>query len=343
MSETGGIVTTYVFRIAFRQFWTWWTARLVEVLPRALVRGSGLETRPDYPEIDIADGNVSPPAGEGAGKIVLIRQPARNVLVRSTRYPFHAANIIPDLLAAEVDRFTPFDAADVVLAHQVVEYDWAAKEITVLFAAIRRDILSRLFEQALAAGYMPAGAVTGERDLPLLFAKPGSAGSFGRTRARFNGWMAAAALVFLVALALPSLLMEREYTALSARLSEVRASAEAGAGSVEQANRIENTRRFMDQRLGETVPPLVLLSELSRLMPRDSWITSLNLQGDKLTLQGNAPKASDVVTVLVGSSMLSEVQYQSSITRDPRSNLERFSISAVITTGDATRSGGAGE
>lgn len=343
MSGTGGIVTTYVFRIAFRQFWTWWTKRLGEVLPRALVRGSGLEIRPDYTEIDIADGDVSQPAGEGADKIVLIRLPARNVLVRSTRYPFQAANIIPDLLAAEVDRFTPFDAADVVLAHRVVEYDWAAKEITVLFAAIRRDILSRLFEQALAAGYVPAGAVTGESDLPLLFAKPGSTGSFGRTRARFNGWMVAAALVFLVALALPSLLMEREYTALSARLSEVRANAEAGAGSVEQANRIENTRRFMDQRLGGTAPPLALLSELSRLIPRDSWITSLNLQDNKLTLQGNSPKASDVVTALVGSSMLSEVQYQSSITRDPRSNLERFSISAVIAAADTTRSGEPGE
>lgn len=343
MSETGGIVTTYIFRIAFRQFWTWWTARLGEVLPRALVRGSRLDGRPDHAEIDIIDGEVSPPAGEGTGKIVLIRLPARNVLIRSTRYPFQAANIIPDLLAAEVDRFTPFDASDVVLAHRVVEYDWAAKEITVLFAAIRRDTLSRLFEQALAAGYVPAGAVTGERDLPLLFSKPGAAASFAGTRARFNGWMAAAALAFLVALALPSLMMEREYKALSARLSELRANAEAGAGSVEQANRIENTRRFMDQRLSETVPPLVLLSELSRLIPQGSWITSLKLQDDKLTLQGNSPKASDVVTALVGSSMLSEVQYQSSITRDPRNNLERFSISAVITAGDATRNGEPGE
>lgn len=349
MSESGGIVTTYIFRIAFGQFWTWWTTRLGEALPRALVRGCGLESRPDYPEVDVADGpEVDVADGEGtaadseAGAAVLIRLPARNVLVRSTRYPFQAAHMIPDLLAAEVDRFTPFDAADVVLAHRVVEYDWAAKEITVLFAAIRRDVLSRIFEKSLAAGHVPVGAVTHDGGLPLRFDQPGAGGNADGMGARRIGWMVAAAILFLTALALPSLLMEREYEQLSARLSEVRSSAEAGAGSVEQANRIENTRRFMDQKLGENLPPLVLLSELSRLIPRDSWITTLNLQGDKLSLQGNSAKASDVVTALAGSRLLREVQYQSSITRDPRSNMERFSISAVVVV-DAVGDGEAGE
>lgn len=140
--------------------------------------------------------------------------------------------------------------------------------------------------------------------------------------------------------------MERKNAELSARLAEARASAESGAASVEQANRIENTRRFMERQLNETVPPLVLLSELSRLIPRDSWVTSMNLQKGSLTLQGSSAKASDVVTALAGSRILSDVQYRSSITRDPRSNLERFSISANIvidTKDETTSSGGAGQ
>lgn len=338
MSKSGGIVTTYIFRIAFRQFWTWWTMRLSEALPDAMVRRFAPESHQDYREIDVEAGGDAV-----AGEPVVILLAGKNVLVRATRYPFQAANAIPDLLAAEVDRFTPFDAADVALAHRIVEYDWAAKEISVLFAAVRRQTLSRLFEQALASGHVPAGAVVHQGGVSLRFSDPGPDEASGATRSRFNMWMAAASVALLIALALPSLMMQRQNTELSARLSEVRARAEAGASSVAQANQIENTRRFMEQQIGEVVPPLQLLSELSRLLPHDSWITSLNLQENKLTLQGNSAKASEVVTALAGSKLLSGVQYQASVTRDPRNNLERFSITAKVEKARDASGGGAGQ
>ena len=338
MSESGGIVTTYIFRIASRQFWTWWTARLSEALPAALVRRMGLGDGHDYAEIDAGD-----EAAAGAGEPVVIRLAGKDVLVRSTRYPFQAANVIPDLLAAEVDRFTPFDAVDVALAHRIVDYDRGKKEISVLFAAIRRKTLGQIFEQALSGGHVPMGAVIREGSIPLRFSEPGSVGAGGGRRMRFNGWMVAALAALLVALGLPAVMMERQNAELSARLSEVRASVEAGAASVQQANRIENIRRFMERQFGEAVPPLVLLSELSRLIPQDSWVTSLNLQDNRLTLQGSSAKASVVVTALAGSRILSDVQYQSSITRDPRSNLERFSITATVVEDQTASGGGAGQ
>lgn len=340
MAETGGIITTYIFKVAFRQFWEWWTLRLGEVLPRSLLSRVGVSSRLDYREMDAGDKKIT---DSGPGESILIRLPAKDVLIRSTRYPFQAMSVIPDLLVAEVDRFTPFGATEVALAHRVVEYDWAAKEITVLFAAIRRKALGQFFEQALAAGHVPAGAVIHENGVPLYFSEPGSAGAPSQMPARLNRWAVAALLLFVVILGLPALMMDRQHARLSARLTQVQASAEAGAGAIEQANRIENTRQFVVRRLGEAVPPLVLLSELSRLMPQESWITTLNLQGNKLTLQGNAAKASDVVTALSGSLLLSQVQYQSSITRDRRTGLERFSITAAIDKGRAQDDGGAGK
>ena len=334
MSNSGGMVTTYIFRIAFGQFWAWWTARLSEALPDALARRFTRERNQDYREVDIEAGGDAV-----AGEPVMIILAGKNVLIRATRYPFQAASAIPDLLAAEVDRFTPFDAADVALAHRIVEYDWATKEISVLFAAVRRKTLGRLFEQALGSGYVPAGAVAHQDGVSLRFSDPGSGGESKPIRSGINPWMAAASVALLVALGLPALMMERQNAELSARLQEVRARAEAGASSVAQANRIESIRRFMEQRTGEAVPPLELLSELSRLMPLDSWITSLNLQDKKLTLQGNSAKASEVVTALAGSRLLSDVQYQSSVTRDPRNNLERFSITAIVHQGRDVGSG----
>lgn len=338
MSEAGGIITTDVLKIAPRQFWHWWRRRLSEALPAFLLRlwrGRGAD---NYPEIEVVQGpggvsvetigSIAPDSDE-----VLIRLPIDAVLFRVARYPFQVADAIPDLLAAEVDRFTPFEVDEVMLDHRIISYDWSNREIAVLVAAIGRNALTRSFAAARASGHVPVGAVVSKDDQTLRFADPDAITIHG-ARARRPDWLKMAVIVAgLVVLALPTIMIERHKVRLSDRLSQVRTSAQSSAGAIELARNAEAKRVFVTQILGQTVQPMELLSELSSVMPRDSWVTSFTLQGSRITIQGNSASASTVLTALAGSSLFGNVEYRSSITRDPRTGTERFEITAVVVPG----------
>jgi general secretion pathway protein L len=72
----------------------------------------------------------------------------------------------------------------------------------------------------------------------------------------------------------------------------------------------------------------VLLTELSDLVPSDAHVTSLNLRAGRLTLDGFARSASDLITALEKSKLFKNVNFTSPTTRT--GDKERFSLVAEL-------------
>jgi Tfp pilus assembly protein PilN len=72
----------------------------------------------------------------------------------------------------------------------------------------------------------------------------------------------------------------------------------------------------------------VLLTELSDLVPADAHLTSLNLRAGRLTLDGFARSASDLITALEKSRLFKNVSFTSPTTRT--GDKERFSLVAEL-------------
>jgi Tfp pilus assembly protein PilN len=73
----------------------------------------------------------------------------------------------------------------------------------------------------------------------------------------------------------------------------------------------------------------VLLKELSDLIPNDAYLTTMNLRADRMTLDGFARSASDLIAALEKSKYFKNVSFTSPTTRSG-DNKERFSLTAEV-------------
>lgn len=71
-----------------------------------------------------------------------------------------------------------------------------------------------------------------------------------------------------------------------------------------------------------------LLKELSDLIPADAYLTSVNLRNERLTLDGMARSASDIITAMQKSKHFRDVAFTSPITKT--NDKERFSLQAEV-------------
>jgi general secretion pathway protein L len=71
-----------------------------------------------------------------------------------------------------------------------------------------------------------------------------------------------------------------------------------------------------------------LLKDLTELIPPDAYLTSMNLRGGRLTLDGMARSASDIITALEKSKRFKNVTFSSPTTR--QGDRERFALSAEV-------------
>jgi Tfp pilus assembly protein PilN len=109
---------------------------------------------------------------------------------------------------------------------------------------------------------------------------------------------------------------------------QVRQQLEAVAPQVREAKTIQdeivNLRSQIDVLTNEEQRVTVLMKELSELIPPEAYLTSFNLRAGKLTLDGFARSASDLIAALEKSKHFKNVSFTSPTTRT--GDRERFSL-----------------
>ncbi len=77
---------------------------------------------------------------------------------------------------------------------------------------------------------------------------------------------------------------------------------------------------------------LIILEEITELLPMDCWLTEFNLKGadKKVKLSGYADSASQLIPLLEESSLFENVKFTSPITTDKKTNKEKFRLEMQI-------------
>ena len=65
-------------------------------------------------------------------------------------------------------------------------------------------------------------------------------------------------------------------------------------------------------------------------MPDNTWVSRMRVDNDKVTLQGESGKASDLIELLEQSDILKNVRFKSSITYNRRTQDEMYEIEAEL-------------
>ncbi len=93
-------------------------------------------------------------------------------------------------------------------------------------------------------------------------------------------------------------------------------------------NESDNLRRQLKILTGEEKRVTVLLKELSDVIPADAYLSSMNLRAGRLTLDGMAHSASDLIAALEKSKRFKNVTFTSPTTRS--GDKDRFSLTAEV-------------
>jgi general secretion pathway protein L len=266
--------------------------------------------------------------------VVLCLQP-ESVMRLKVALPLAAQENLHEVLGFEMERLTAFKASEVYYSHRVVDANQAEKRMTVQLMAVPRVVADAAIDLVRKWG-LKADLVTADSgDLAFepamnLLPRPAPARSdlgIGR--------VLVALIAIAIGLAAAQVHLEFRQQARLLEAYEARLAESRGA-----ALRVEELRTEMSQLLARTryvaerkqAQPLVseMLSEVTRRLPDDTWVSQFEMKGDHITLSGYSASASALIEGLEASKMLSQVRFTSPITLDSRFGVERFNLAAGI-------------
>lgn len=341
-------------------FWSWWTHALASWLPprlrmlfglaheRLLLQRSGdglrlsLERGDELHEV----GQLPWIAQEGEGDdplaALLTRRavdlprwlllPAGAGLRRTLSLPAAAVDRLRDVVAFEIDRQTPFAAADVHYDARVLARrgDQLEVELVVVPRVALEAATSALGPVAVSlAGIDMVGDDGRALGINLL------AGTQRHRRAdpwRAWNWAFAAVAVIAIGIAMWQILANRRNVA-EAFASQAQARAQDArrvAAEKRQLVDLVEGMQFLHRTRAARPTMVEVIDELSRRLPDTTYLEKLSVEDDQMLLIGQSSEASSLVGQLEGSKLWRSPALTGALQPDPRTRRDRFTLSAQL-------------
>jgi len=258
-----------------------------------------------------------------------------HVMTSLLDFPSKAGDFLDGMIRAQIDRLTPWTANDAV-------FGWsppvaaANDRIDVAFAATSRQEVQPVlqFVQGLdvasVAIYTTASDGAGTPVRIKLLDQPwrgviGSAGRIPRLLRRvLLTAVGAAAASLLIATYLESS-MQSEQNELQRQISQRRAALRL------DANASGSALGLLAKRKQTTPSTVMVLEAVSRVLPDNTYVTELRIEGDKIQVVGMTKDAPSLIRLMEQSPQFTRATFFAPTTQAPNEQGERFHIEAHIT------------
>ena len=359
-------------RPRLRGFVQWWTRSLAAWLPArardlfglspqrlllqpageglqlSLWRGDGVRALAQIPAPQGASGQGDPlarllsPAMARVPRWLLL--PGSVVLRRRMGLPAAAAERLREVLGFEIDRQTPFTAADVSYDARLLGRRGGDQVEAELVVVPRATLDAALAALGPLAPTLAGVDVAGDDGMPLGVNLADGAGGRRRddpARGR-NLVLLLVALLALLA-GMWQMLGNREAAAefFAAQVeSEVERARAVSLERRQLVDLIEGGAFLRAARAGR--PTMVeVMDELARRLPDDTFLEKLSIEGDRILLIGLSREASGLVARLQGSPLWSEPTLAGALQPDPRTRMDRFTLTATLNVAEPRAPAGA--
>ena len=259
--------------------------------------------------------------------------PAGSALQRRLLLPAAAADRLRDVVGFEIDRQTPFSADSVRFDTRVLERRADGQLDTELVAVPRTRFdaavaglgglaSSLVGVDARGADGMPLGVNLLPVDLRRGRQDPMSA---------WHWALAAFALIAVAATAWQVLDNRRASAAAFEAQVESRA-VQARVVAMQRQQLVDTVEgaAFLDSARAARPTTVEVLDELTRRLPDSTYLEKVSIEGDRLLLIGLSPEASALVARMEGSTLWRAPALSGALQPDPRTRLDRFSLTAEL-------------
>ncbi len=256
--------------------------------------------------------------------------PSRFVF-RPLELPRAAEPFLEGVVRAQIDRLTPWSAADAVFGWSAPQ-DAGSDRIAVTVAATARTQLHPITRALVASGAGSIGLSTragsdGTLVIPVLAQQGGDADPAKQLRLRLIVGLGAACLLFALSLG-AWIGIGGQYDArladLQNQIAERRAKLMNSRGS--DADRALHA---LQARKRTTPSPVMVLEALSKALPDDAHLTELRIEDGKVQISGLAADASELIRLIEQSSQFTHATFFAPTVRSPDAR-ETFHIEAHL-------------
>ena len=271
--------------------------------------------------------------------IFILRLSHHEVLSKTLNLPLAAQANVSQVVHYELDRYSPFQVEKVYFATRIESIDTEAAQLIVQLIFMPRKLLETLYADCKMLG-ISLDFVEAENfpnDLQQLHClynllPPHLQPKIANTPRRIIAGLVMS-LVFLIvaSLTLPVWLEYEAVENLQTKIAKIDKEVKVVKTLQAEMDVIREENQVLINDKTATPNVVAILNEISMLMKDDSWLSYLQYSEGQVQLQGESPKASNLLTDLEASDYFAKVNFASPVTQDKASGMERFQISAEIT------------
>lgn len=264
---------------------------------------------------------------------VVLVLPRAKALRKVIELPAAAAENLKEVISFELDRHTPFQAADVYFDGRIMGASARPGRLDVDLAVAPKGSVEPALVTLRELGIPPDRLIVQGDEDEAMNLMPASAGAVARSlsgRLSFGLGAVAIALLLLTAF-LPLWRMQDRLRAIEDQVTRARLAAVEADTLRKQIDATLRLNEFLTKRKNERPTVTELLDEVTRLLPDNTWLAQLTLRDRTLALTGTSARAAALIAELEKSRLLSGVSFSAPVTQDPRQAGERFNLSATVT------------
>jgi general secretion pathway protein L len=276
---------------------------------------------------------------------LILRLTQQEAIQKELTLPAAVKENLSQVVAYELDRYTPFAAEQVYFAVKPLEGENEPGYIRVMLVLTPKETLDALYEDIKTIGMSPLFVdyeampndleqrYDGYNLLPEEFREK----TANTSRLIYMALVASACILLGAVLALPVFFEYQTVSALQQKIDAIEKDAkEVKALQLQIDAMIDETRLLITEKTA--VPSVVdMLNSLSALMKDDTWLSYLQYSDGHLQIQGESPSASALIGVLEDSEMFANARFVSPVTQDKVSKQERFQITVDVTSAIAPK------
>jgi general secretion pathway protein L len=354
---------------ALRVFLRWWGSQLVELIPlklRAWWSGHDrvillsfdgdkaiFERQEGAQRIEIF--SVAPDSADsrmpsdlprklalaiGGNFRLLFRAPPDKVLSRELTLPLAVEENLRQTLAFELDRFTPFGSDHAYFVFRVIERVPDQARLVVELSTLAKSVLDSALSRAEAMGISVHGAVLAGEILEHgsqgngLLPSPTNRAHMSRSLRRWRLVAGLAALcLFCLALIVPIWQKRAAIMALNEPLAKAKATGMEADAVRTRLDALVDRHNRLPQKKWEGYSTVLVLDELSRRLPDDTFVIQLDFDGKSVQVQGETGSSGTLIEILEASPMFKDVGFKSQLYKVQGTGIDRYHIEATLESG----------
>ncbi|MDO9106250.1 MAG: PilN domain-containing protein [Methylovulum sp.] len=275
---------------------------------------------------------------------VILRLTGQEAICRELALPAAAKENLYQVVAYELDRYTPFKAEQVYFAVKPIEGANEPGQIKAMLVLTTRECLEGLYEDIKAMGMSPlfadyqgaANRLDQLHDAYDLLPEGLRQKTAKTPRLIHFALMASVALLAAAVLVAPVWLEYQMVNALTDKIKIIEKDAKKIKALQSEIDTVINETQMLIDEKNATPMVVEMLNTLSAIIKDDTWLAYLQYADNHLQIQGESPAASTLIGVLEASELFTKARFVSPVTQNNISKLERFQI-----TVDTTKSGAA--